>query len=135
MLQLVHTTDALPLSVVAPLLPEDFQDVPYSSCFLLPASFPDVIVNDPLYVEWCETGFALYFDDPYNGTSSLSALKVFILQEMFPGSSDDAPFVQHIGFLHGWLSALAFIHRALALQGLDILAYLTDHLVFLSFGS
>ena len=92
-----------------------------------------MVVNDAADAFWCGSGFDSYSCDDHD-TSSLPALKSSIMEEMFPGSSDGAPLVQHVGFLHGLLSALAIANRDLALAGLDILTYLTDHFVFLSKG-
>ena len=135
MLQTARITGPLPLLdvVSCALLPEDLESIPYSSRLLLPASLPDVIVNDVEYVRGCEAGFGLYFDYP-EACVSLSALKEYIMQELFPGPLDTASLAQRVAFQHGFLSALALTDRALALKGLSILARLTDHLVFLSSG-
>ena len=137
MQQIAPTTDALSPLAVAPCMSfEDFEHVSYSSSLLLPVSLPDTLVKDADYAYWCEEGFNMYADGWFaDQVFSVSSLRVFILQEMFPGSSDDAPPVQHVGFLHGFLSALAFADRDLALVGLSLLVYLADHLVFLSRGS
>ncbi len=130
--------DVLPSFSAVPcvLLPEDFQNVSYSFRLLLPVSLPSVIVDDVEYAEGCEIGFDVYFDYPEIYEShSLSALKEFIMQELFPGPSDSASLAVRVGCVHGFLSVLAFTDRALAFVGLDILTRLTDHLAFLSFGS
>jgi hypothetical protein len=135
-LQVLRAEEAPSLLAVVPncFLPEDFQDVCYSSCLLLPVSLPDTIVNDPLYEEWCESGFGLYLEDALDALS-FSVLKRFIMQEMFAVCSGDGSLVQHVGFAHGFLSALALVDRVLALRGLDCLLHLTDHFVFLSLAS
>jgi hypothetical protein len=132
-LQTARITGPLPLLdvVSCALLPEDLESIRYSSHLLLPATLPSVIVNDATYAQWCYMGFDSCSDGDYD-TSSLPLLKAFIVNEVVCYPSD--PLVQHVGFLHGWLSALAFTDRTLALAGLSLLARLADHLVFLSSG-
>jgi len=134
-----QTTDTLSMFPIdsCTLVREDFCKVSYSSRFLLPASFPDVVVNDAVYAQWCEDGFEAYFDGigfDSHAVSSLSSLKAFLIHVLFSDFDDDRPLAERVGFLSGGLSALAFTDRALALAGLDILMRLTDHLVFLSSG-
>jgi len=96
------------------LVPEDFCKVSYSSRFLLPASFPDVVVNDAVYAQWCKNGFEAYFDGigfDSHEVSSWSSLKALLIQVLFSGFDDERPLAEHVGFLYGGLSALAFTDR------------------------
>src|SRR5262249_32294289 len=102
----------------------------YSSCLLLPASLPSTVVNDADYVQGCQDGFAFFYEFS-EACQSLSTLKTHIMQEVLPGFSYDS-LAMRVGCVHGFLSSLAFIDRALALQGLALLIRLVEHLVFLS---
>lgn len=129
------TTDVLPALTLVPCILdfEDFQDVSYSPRLLLPVCLPSVIADDAEYTQGCEVGFDLFLEWSWvDEAPSLIGLKQHIVQELFPGPSDTASLAARFGAVHGFLSVLAFFDRALALQGLDILLHLTDHLVFLS---
>ena len=129
MQEIALTTDGL--SVLTPvscaLEASDLELIRYSSCLLLPAPLPFVLLNDVEYVQGCEDGFNFFYEFS-EACESLSALKAHILQELFPGPSDDASLALRVGSVHGFLSFLAFIDRALALQGLGFLTCLVEHL-------
>ena len=138
MLQVTQTTDVLsPVPAVAcPLTLEDLGAIPYSPRLLLLVSLPPVIVNDVEYVEGCELGFAMFFGYPEVYESrSFPVVGERIMQELFPDAPDCVSLAARVGLVHGFLSLLAFVDRALALRGLAFLAHLTDHLVFLSNGA
>ncbi len=138
MLQVTQTTGMLSLVPAVPytLRLEDLGAIPYSPRLLLLFSLPDVITNDAEYAEGCELGFDMFFAYPEVYESrSFPIVRERIMQELFPGPSDAVSLAACIGLVHGFLSLLAFVDRALALRGLSLLACLTDHLVFLSSGS
>ncbi len=138
MLHVAQTTDVLSLvpAVPCPLTLENLGAIPYSPRLLLLISLPDVVVNDAEYAEGCELGFDMFFGYPEVYESrSFPVVGERIMQELFPGSSDSVSLAARVGLVHGFLSLLAFVDRALALRGLSLLAHLTDHLVFLSSGA
>ena len=138
MWQVAQTTDMLSLipAVPCPLTLEDLGAIPYSPRLLLLVSLPSVITNDAEYAEGCELGFAMFFGYPEVYESrSFPVVRERIMQELFVGPSDAVSLAARVGLLHGFLSLLACVDRALALRGLSLLAHLTDHLVFLSGGS
>lgn len=140
-LRAVSVTDVLPvLDVVSDdaassvLQPEDFEDIAYSSSYLLPVSFPCAIVGDAEYVRGCELGFVLYFDWPELWGGTFSELKKSVIGDLFSKAPDAGSLASRVGFQHGLLSALALTNRSLALAGLSLLVRLTEYLVFLSEG-
>jgi len=120
--------------VSSPVTFGDFEALRYSSRLLLSVSLPNGITNDVEYAQGCADGFD-FFSEYSQDCESLAALRACILQELFPGPSDDASLALRIGCVHGFLSFLAFIDRGLALAGLDFLVHLVDHLAFLSAAS
>jgi len=132
--------------VVAPLVPSQFQQVPFSSALLLPVPFEALVTVNPGYVDGCAGGFEDYFEDmcEWNdaGDDFVFVDHVYTWAEVEQIVCDDllktsvlpgvmpAPFSFNVGYALGWLSALALTDRALALRGLSLLCALVDHLVF-----
>ena len=138
MLQVAQTTDMFsPVPVVAcPLTLEDLGAIPYSPDLLLSVSLPSVLTSNAEYAEGCELGFDMFFgySEVYE-SRSFPVVGQRIMQELFPDSPGSVSLAARVGLIHGFLSLLAFVDRALALRGLALLAHLTDHLVFLSNGA
>ncbi len=123
-----------------PLLPSAFIDMPYSSGLLLDGRFDASLTDDPQFRSACKSGFEAYFEDMYeDGTSDDVFVDHFyrydevvdFLMEWRELSMGDAffeerfgvhtPLAWHVGFMLGWLSALALTDRELALRGLGVL--------------
>lgn len=145
MLKQERITDALSQEfTVTPLTPADFQDVPYSPALLLPACFDSSITaNKHQFREGCEGGFEAYFEDMYTWKNpddqdeglifvsqfyTLADVKSFLLKELLP-SVLSASFPYRVGFVLGWLSALALTNSLLAMQGVRIAESLVHNLV------
>jgi hypothetical protein len=140
-LQAVSASGTGPLASVAPVSPLDFADVDYHPGLLLPVSFDRSITTDPEYIAACQHGFGSYFeemvnrseesDDPfplvarYYTRRDVAAYIVDTLtrhDERWLVVCSPAPLCWHVGFLVGWLSALALTNDALAWFGVDVLA-------------
>ncbi len=132
MLELSRVTDALPVLAISPLLPSAFAELPYSSELLLLASFPTWVTGDAEYDAVCEEGFDAYFTALYHYNTQ-DASWTFIdrwytydevaalVYECLTPDPDEDPLPLAVGFLHGWLSALALTDRPTALRGLALL--------------
>lgn len=126
--------------------PVDFMDVAYQPGLLLKASFPQFILSDPEYITACEWGFEDYFGDMVQGNTpetltvvprfytrpEVAALLVENMTKMYSHDTCIDPLAIRVGFLHGWLSALALTDYQLASFGLQVLLrllHLERHLV------
>jgi hypothetical protein len=141
-----ESMSVLPLaSVTRSLTPADFQDVSYSPRFLLPVQFDASMTTDSEYQEGCESGFYCYFEDMFQqneagretvfldrfySRADVMSLVVEGLSSSFsPSRWDAAPLSYSVGFVLGWLSALALTDRPLALGGLELLTVLVAHMI------
>ncbi len=133
------TTQPLYLAPVVPVAANlPLQEVPYSPALLLP--LPDlatVIVCDHDFVTACEYGYEGYFEDmcEWNSThddlifvhTSFASSEVYALvvenlhQEINIPASDRTTLPWRVGFIFGWLSALAKYQPAQAKHGLAVL--------------
>jgi hypothetical protein len=145
----INTSESLPLVSFLPpigsLTPADFQDVSYSPMFLLPVQFDASITTDPEYPDGCEGGFYCYFEDMfqrdeagrgtvfidrfYSRADVMSLVVEGLSSSLSPSRWDAAPLSYSVGFVLGWLSALALTDRPLALGGLELLTVLVAHMI------
>lgn len=135
-----RTTDALPVlsldaSVITLLTPADFEDVPYTPALLLRASFDASITSAVDYQEGCKYGFddcleMVVSDDPdtVKHCTSRSVVCSFVARNLCQDDFDLSSLAWRIGFVLGWLSALAVTNRSMASVGLDLLTVLVNRL-------
>ncbi len=133
-------TDALPVlsldtSVITLLTPADFEDVAYTPALLLRASFDASITSAVDYQEGCKFGFAdclemVVSDDPdtVKHCTSRPVVCSFVARNLCNDEVDPSPLAWRVGFVFGWLSALALTNRSMASVGLGLLTVLVNRL-------
>ncbi len=139
-LQQVKTPLTGPLPSLSPV---DFVDVAYHAGFLLPVSFDRSLTDVPAYSEGCEYGFEDYFEVMYTGGRVASdgvtlidytfipryytrqEVAAFVLKALTEDASKErSSFAWYVGFVLGWLSALALTDDDLSRFGLQVLTHL-----------
>jgi hypothetical protein len=124
--------------VLTPGAPSLFKDLPFNAALLLPVSLDVSLTAHPDFSEGCQCGDSSYFDEMYHVDPSTGDREVFIdhfytwyevekqVREatLFHAERYSSSLSWAVGFVLGWLSALAFTDRALALRGFDLMVSL-----------
>ena len=128
--------NSIAFSACALTPPSTFQDMHYSPTVLLPVPLEPSILAGHDYRRALSHGFDAYFEEMYTWNEhrtdlvfvdrfyTLAELQSLLIHEMAPYPLIEASLGFRIGFLVGWLSALALTDRALAFQGLEVLLQL-----------
>lgn len=134
MTQHVHM---IPSTPAAALAPADFSDVSYHPSLLLPVTWASSLVAPAEYANACRDGFISYFeemmerDEDHDEVVYIS--RYYTRREVFHQIAENVtqqelPLSWRAGFMLGWLSALALTDRTLAIEGLQVLTSLLEHL-------
>lgn len=112
-------------------------EVPYTPAFLLNSRFDASITDDDEFRKACRFGFDGYFDYMFGYDASRvyrcieqvyqwSDVVSFLIEDVMSQEEPSAFLTLgwRAGFGLGWLSALAFTDRTLALMGLEVLTVL-----------
>ena len=124
----------VPTGLVAPSL---FVDLPYAPGLLLDAHFPIAVVADEVFSQACRIGFDAYFEDLYEGSSSdemhfvdrfytTAQVKNEVGTEMLSPQAQQEQLPWRVGFVLGWLSALALAQPQEAQAGLHFLLSIVE---------
>lgn len=147
--QTTRTTDKLPAVVTERLTPAFFANLDFSPALLLSVQLDTSITSHPEYAHACKSGFTCYFDDMLEADEeedsfvlvsryyTHSEVVQFVIDNRMPEANGDfKPSIDawKVGFVVGWLSALALTDRPLALLGLDTLHTLSCRLQALKRG-
>jgi len=138
-----HQTDALPvlsLSVSPSVLtPEEIVDLDFSPDLLIASSFDLSITSHEIFHQACEYGYVDHIDQMCDwnesGTDYTCVYQSYTSLEVYqyvcsnflaptPGLSGAAVLSWRVGFVLGWLSALALTDLPLANNGLEVLTAL-----------
>ena len=136
-MQLEHSRT---LTAVASVSIADCSDMPYSPALLLDGRLDASITDNSDFHDACEWGFNSYFDGmsvPRPGATSRGFDDFMLVEKRYTAHyvigeivanmreiNDDNRLVSAVGVSLGWLSALAFVQRLEALQGLEALMLL-----------
>lgn len=116
-------TNQIPVDVLASL---SSNGKPYNQAFLMESCFDTSITSHPDYQQGLSSGICMYFDDggyqeDIRSGHVYACLDDIIETELLAFSLSAADLPYRVGWVHGWLSALALAHHDLALTGLELL--------------
>ncbi|QBD80539.1 hypothetical protein EPA93_33040 [Ktedonosporobacter rubrisoli] len=113
-------------------------EMDYSPALLVPISSALSFHADPEYHKACKPGFITYFEEMYERDTQAPQEVVFqprhysdlevggIVVKEFLSHREELPLGWRVGFLHGWLSALALTNRVAAQEGAEVLCVLVQ---------
>lgn len=130
----METLALLTINAPSALSPSIFADIPYSPDLLLDAHFGSHITDDPEFSRACQSNFDTYFEVMYQPDASGDGVqfveRFYTLPQVYREVCEDlfqtSPCAElpslawRVGFVLGWLSALALVQREEALKGLAI---------------
>ena len=130
-----RVTEALP-ALTPVLKPSDFADISYSPALLLVTPLVAPFMHDKSYRCGCNVGFVSYFEGMVDFTEDSTAT-VFVdryytedevAHEIVSAICEcfESSLAWRVGFVIGWLSALALTNRVLASKGLMVLSSMID---------
>ncbi len=121
--------------------PAAFDAMPYTPFLLLPADLDASIAEQKDYVEGRQGGFESYFCEMHQWNADMSGyvfvsryytpaqvkrrVRIELLDSQYNGWEPEL-FPWRVGFMHGWLSALALTDRELAMYGVQVLIALVN---------